>query len=67
MSVTVSDCLKLPALREARLVAGNSGANRVVTAVSVIEYPKISLMSSDLVVLGSGEMSQCKAERKRQK
>ena len=50
MSVTVSDCLKLPALREARLVAGNNGANRVVTAVSVIEYPKISLMSSDLVV-----------------
>lgn len=50
MSVTVADCLKLPALREAHLVAGSSGANRVVTAVSVIEYPKTSLISSDLVV-----------------
>lgn len=50
MSVTVADCMKLPALREAQLIAGNSGANRVVTAVSVIEYPKISLLSSDLVV-----------------
>jgi len=50
MSVTVADCLKLPALREARLAAGNAGINRAVTAVSVIEYPKISLISSDLVV-----------------
>lgn len=50
MSITVADCLKLPALREARLAAGSNGLNRVVTAVSVIEYPKISLISSDLIV-----------------
>lgn len=50
MSITVADCLKLPAMREARLAAGGAGLNRFVTAVSVIEYPNISLFSSDLVV-----------------
>lgn len=50
MSVTVADCLKLPALREGQLIAGKSGASRVVTGVSVIEYPKVSLISSDLLV-----------------
>ncbi len=52
MSVTVADCLKLPALREAELVAGKSGSNRIVTTASVIEYPKMNYISSDLVVGG---------------
>lgn len=50
MSITVSDCLKLPALREATLVGGAEGINRTVTAVSVIEYPDINSISSDIVV-----------------
>ena len=52
MSVTVADCLKLPALREVELVAGKSGSNRIVTTASVIEYPKMNYISSDLIVGG---------------
>ncbi len=40
MAITVSDCLKLPSLREAKVVAGHKGLNKFVTTVSVLEYAK---------------------------
>lgn len=50
MSVTVADCLKLPSLREATLVAGAQGLNRSVNAVSVIEYPDTVAITGELMV-----------------
>ncbi|WP_164906383.1 hypothetical protein [Lactiplantibacillus plantarum] len=38
MSVTIQDILTLPALTGARLLTNTSGANRVVTSISVLEY-----------------------------
>lgn len=38
MSVTVADLLKLPSLREARVLAGKGGLNKPVTTISVLEY-----------------------------
>lgn len=40
MAITVSDCLRLPSLREAKVVAGHKGLNKFVTTVSVLEYAK---------------------------
>ena len=50
MSITVADCLKLPALRDATLVAGAGGINRPVSSVTVMEYPDIPALNDDLVV-----------------
>ena len=49
MSVTVADCLKLPALREAKLLAGASGLCRPVSTMSVLEYPDIAIMTRDIL------------------
>lgn len=38
MSITVRDCLNLPSLSAARLVAGHQGLDNVVTTISVIEF-----------------------------
>lgn len=38
MSVTVEGLLKLPCLREARVLAGRRGLGRIVSSVSVLEY-----------------------------
>jgi len=48
MSIMVSDCLKLPALREAKVVAGHGGLNKIVSAVSVLEYADTSLLVDGL-------------------
>ena len=37
MSITVSDCLKLPALREGVVAAGEEGLSRIVNNISVLE------------------------------
>lgn len=37
MNVTVADCLKLPTLREAQLIAGAKGTDRAVSSVSVLD------------------------------
>ena len=50
MSVTVADCLKLPSLREATLVAGAQGLNRSVSAVSVMEYPETVAITEEVMV-----------------
>jgi len=44
----VSDCLNLSALREAKVVAGHRGLNKIVSSVSVLEYADISLLVDGL-------------------
>ena len=48
MSVTVADCLTLPSLRDATVVAGAAGVNKIVASVTVLESTNISLLDSDL-------------------
>ena len=50
MSVTVADCLKLPALWEAQVVAGKAGLNRPVASLSVLEEPDVDMLSDALLV-----------------
>ena len=50
MSLTVSDCLKLPSLRNARVLAGEQGLNHIVNNVSVLEIYDVSLFSLDPAV-----------------
>lgn len=44
MGVTVSDLLKLPCLRKAKVVAGQRGVTRLVSSVSVLEYADPEIM-----------------------
>ncbi|MEG0779913.1 MAG: PucR family transcriptional regulator ligand-binding domain-containing protein [Oscillospiraceae bacterium] len=48
MSITVADCLQLPALREATVVAGRGGLHQTVATVSVLEYAHLSALSGEL-------------------
>lgn len=50
MSITVEDCLRLPSLKDAKLIAGAQGVKRTVSSASVIEYPEVSMLSSELIV-----------------
>lgn len=47
MSVTVEDCLKLPSLKEARVVGGAKGLQNVVVSVSVLEYAVPTALDRD--------------------
>lgn len=49
-NITVRDCLNLPALREAVLIAGEKGLNRPVSAVTVLEWPIVSDLSKDVII-----------------
>lgn len=37
MSVTVADLLKLPSLRQAKVIAGHKGLSRIVSSITVLE------------------------------
>lgn len=50
MSITVADCLKLSALQEAAVAGGSGGLDKIVTAVSVLEYAEPSLLKNDLFI-----------------
>lgn len=50
MSITVADCLKLSALREAAVAGGTGGLDKIVTAVSVLEYAEPSMLKGDLFI-----------------
>ena len=50
MKVTVADCLKLPALREAQLAAGANGLDRAVSSVTVLEWPEVQALSYDVII-----------------
>ena len=45
MSVTVQDCLRLPAFHSARVIAGKNGLGRIVSSVSVVEIPEKTVES----------------------
>lgn len=49
-NTTVVDCLNLPALREAELIAGAKGLNRPVSSVSVLEWPVVEALSKDVLI-----------------
>ena len=48
MSVTIQDILTLPALTGARLLTNTSGANRVVTSISVLEYASTTPVQAEI-------------------
>ena len=52
MSVTIAECLQLPALREAKCIAGHKGLNQAISTVSVLEYARISAMADQLFLGG---------------
>ena len=41
MNITVSDALRLPALKDAVLIAGHAGVDRVISSVNMMEVPGI--------------------------
>ena len=59
MKITVNDCLKLPILSKATVVAGEGGLNRIVSGISVLETSNIIFdeysyksLGGELVVTG---------------
>lgn len=50
MSITVANCLKLPSLREAKVLAGSRGLDKIVSAVTVLEYADYSVIVDTLFV-----------------
>ena len=50
MSLTVSDCLKLPSLRSAKVIAGHKGLSHIVNNVSVLEIYDAELFSLEAPV-----------------
>lgn len=63
MSVTVADLLKLPSLRQAKVIAGHKGLSKVVSTISVLEstdpgvlvdevFPQGEYFGSEIVITG---------------
>lgn len=52
MKITVNDCIKLPILSKANIVAGRGGLNRVVKGVSVLETSKTIIDNNSYSSLG---------------
>lgn len=48
MSVTVSDLLKLPSLRQAKVLGGAGGLQKVVSSISVLESSDPSVLISEV-------------------
>lgn len=48
MNLTVRDCLNLPSLRDAKVVAGHAGLDQYVSYVDVLEYAKVFAMADQL-------------------
>lgn len=48
MSITVADCMRLPALRDAKVLAGRTGLNQEISTVSVLEYARVFAMAEQL-------------------
>ncbi|MGL5348022.1 MAG: PucR family transcriptional regulator [Peptostreptococcaceae bacterium] len=55
MSITVSDCLQLPTLSKATVVAGNGGLNKEVYGISVLETSKV-IQNKNSYVGNGGEL-----------
>ncbi|MBQ4339672.1 MAG: PucR family transcriptional regulator ligand-binding domain-containing protein, partial [Firmicutes bacterium] len=52
MSVTVSDLLNLPSLKQAKVVAGSGGLNKIVSTISVLETVDPSILIDGLFSQG---------------
>lgn len=63
MSVTVSDLLQLPSLRQARVIAGQGGLSKIVSSISVLEstdpgvlidevFPQDEYFGGEIVITG---------------
>lgn len=48
MSITVADVLKLPSMRGAKVLGGEKGLTKIVSAISVLEYAQINTMQTKL-------------------
>lgn len=48
MSITVTDVMKLPSMRGAKVLGGEKGLSRVVSSISVLEYAQINPMQTTL-------------------
>lgn len=48
MSITISHLLKLPSLREAKVIAGSSGLSKIVSSISVLEYADPTTLTDEL-------------------
>jgi len=48
MSIKLEELLKLPSLREAKVVAGKEGLVKLVSSISVLEYTEIDSLKEDL-------------------
>lgn len=53
MSITVADCLKLPSLKEAKVIAGAGGIARDVSCVSVLEHVDLLMLEQEGFFLGN--------------
>lgn len=49
MSVTVADILTFPCLKEARVVAGKGGLNKIVSSVSVLEFANANDLQKEIL------------------
>lgn len=69
MSVTVSDVLQLPSLRQARVIAGEGGLTKIVSSISVLEstdpgilvdevFPSGEYFGGELVITGFLNMTE---------
>ncbi|RAM11712.1 PucR family transcriptional regulator, partial [Listeria ivanovii] len=48
MSVKLEDLMKLPSLKEAKVVSGKSGLSKLVSSISVLEYTEVALLDDEL-------------------
>ncbi|MCI8375651.1 MAG: PucR family transcriptional regulator [Lachnospiraceae bacterium] len=69
MSVTVADLLRLPSLRQAKVVAGHGGLSKIVSSISVLEstdpgvlveevFPQGEYFGSEIVITGFLNMTE---------
>ena len=69
MSVTVADLLKLPSLRQAKVIAGHGGLTKTVSSISVLEstdpgvlvdevFPQGEYFGSEIVITGFLNMTE---------
>ncbi len=49
MSITVTDVMKLPSMRGAKVLGGTKGLSRVVSSISVLEYAQINTTQTALL------------------
>lgn len=69
MSITVADLLKLPSLRQAKVIAGHGGLTKIVSSISVLEstdpgvlvdevFPQGEYFGSEIVITGFLNMTE---------